>query len=526
MSLARSSRRNPPSRRRSARAALGAALTLLSSLVVPMAAGAARPVPSVHVAGLTDATPSGLLESVSCTGPSFCMAVGTGPDQGSVLAESWDGATWTVSLAAAVGPYPSSLTSVSCTSPDRCTAVGATGTSPSTSAPLVETWDGSAWTGTTVGGAPPLTQFDGVSCTADSFCLAVGSGSGQVFAARWDGTTWTEAPLTVPDDTSDLQSVSCSTSTDCVATGSQSVCPPGLGCLSSAPVVAVWDGAWTLPAVPNGNGTFVRPVDCPAPTATCVAVGASNDPSGLSTDSVAETRDGTTWTVVPGPTIGPASSTLSGLSCVSPTSCLAVGDSFNVSTTIESAPVAELWDGSSLTVTTPQDPSATFAQLLGVDCTSATSCVAVGSERDPVGSHTLVETWDGSSWAVVPSPDAPIVTVPQPTFAVLTSSLPQAAAGVRYPPVQLEVTGTSASTSPYVTTVRWTKGPATAPATALPEGMRLSATGVLSGTPNRHLTPGSYTVYVQVTEKVTTVVDGRRVRASTVVTAGIPVAVS
>ena len=92
--------------------------------------------------------------------------------------------------------------------------------------------------------------------------------------------------------------------------------------------------------------------------------------------------------------------------------------------------------------------------------------------------------------------------------------------------MQLEVTGTSASTSPYVTTVRWTKGPATAPATALPEGMRLSAAGVLSGTPNRHLTPGSYTVYVQVTEKVTTVVDGRRVRASTVVTAGIPVAVS
>ena len=51
------------------------------------------------------------------------------------------------------------------------------------------------------------------------------------------------------------------------------------------------------------------------------------------------------------------------------------------------------------------------SDLYGVSCTSATSCVAVGSAAQ-YGSHseilrTLVESWNGTTWAVTPSPNKP-----------------------------------------------------------------------------------------------------------------------
>jgi len=46
------------------------------------------------------------------------------------------------------------------------------------------------------------------------------------------------------------------------------------------------------------------------------------------------------------------------------------------------------------------------ALLTGVSCTSPTFCVAVGSRFERLVSHTLVERWDGTSWRVVPTPDA------------------------------------------------------------------------------------------------------------------------
>jgi hypothetical protein len=203
-----------------------------------------------------------------------------------------------------------------------------------------------------------------------------------------------------------------------------------------------------------------------------------------------------------------------------------VGNSFNVSPTVEAAPVATTWDGASMAQETPQDPSATFAELLDASCTSMTECVTVGVGYGGTVPHTLIETWDAGTWTVVASPDAPVVTIPPPVLAITTTSLASATPGVTYGPVQLQDAGVAVSTSPYLTSVRWAKGPATAPTTALPRGMTLSAAGVLSGTPNRHLAPGSTTVSVHVTEKVTTVRNGRRVRTTTTVQATIPITVN
>ena len=49
-----------------------------------------------------------------------------------------------------------------------------------------------------------------------------------------------------------------------------------------------------------------------------------------------------------------------------------------------------------------------------VSCTSATNCVAVGHfDTGPTGdqvAHTLIETWDGTSWTIATSPDVGTVT--------------------------------------------------------------------------------------------------------------------
>jgi hypothetical protein len=39
-----------------------------------------------------------------------------------------------------------------------------------------------------------------------------------------------------------------------------------------------------------------------------------------------------------------------------------------------------------------------------VSCVSASSCTAAGSS----GSDTLIESWDGTAWSVVTSPDGPV----------------------------------------------------------------------------------------------------------------------
>ena len=49
------------------------------------------------------------------------------------------------------------------------------------------------------------------------------------------------------------------------------------------------------------------------------------------------------------------------------------------------------------------------SELDGVSCVSATACTAAGQYYNPnsgAGSRTLVESWNGTAWSVVPTPNA------------------------------------------------------------------------------------------------------------------------
>jgi hypothetical protein len=68
----------------------------------------------------------------------------------------------------------------------------------------------------------------------------------------------------------------------------------------------------------------------------------------------------------------------------------------------------ESWNGSDWSIVPSPNPSGGYNYLNGVSCISSTDCVAVGAYFDSAadrGLQTLVETWNGTEWSITPSPD-------------------------------------------------------------------------------------------------------------------------
>src|SRR5947209_447039 len=86
---------------------------------------------------------NGVLEAVSCTAASSCMAVGYSPggynNFPNTLAVRWDGTAWSV-VPTASPDNQDFLYGITCTAANACTAVGT-----SYGHPLAERWNGSAW---------------------------------------------------------------------------------------------------------------------------------------------------------------------------------------------------------------------------------------------------------------------------------------------------------------------------------------------------------------------------------------------
>jgi hypothetical protein len=130
------------------------------------------------------------------------------------LVDRWDGTAWSIQPAPDPGPNLQGLTleSVSCPSATACVAVGQAQTrgtkqNPGYSVPLAERWDGTGWT---------VDHSDArlarVSCTSATWCVAVGSS-----VVSWNGVSWTkESPPLLP---SWLAGVSCTAGNTCTIVG-------------------------------------------------------------------------------------------------------------------------------------------------------------------------------------------------------------------------------------------------------------------------------------------------------------------
>ena len=298
---------------------------------------------------------------------------------------------------------------VSCTSPTSCVAVGSYTNSSGVNQTLIQSWDGTAWT---IASSPDQGNNDnelgGVSCTNPTDCMAVGyytnsSGVNQTLIESWDGTAWTISSS--PDQGSDingLDGVSCISSTSCVAVGSYF----DDGSESGQTLIESWDGtAWTITPSPDqgSNEPGLSGVSCTSST-SCVAVG-NYTSSGVS-QTLIESWDGTAWTITSSPNERGVSNGLDGVSCTSSTSCVAVGNYQGPT----SQTLVETWNGTSWGIAPSpnqgSDPTYLDNVLFGVSCTSSTSCTAVGYYTNGTGvSQTLVESLDGTAWSITSSPN-------------------------------------------------------------------------------------------------------------------------
>lgn len=402
--------------------------------------------PTVLPAGLSDSE----MSDVSCSSSTSCMAVGD-DDNGynssgtsildpGALAEGWNGTAWEIEPVADTAGQTTSLARVSCVSATFCMAVGSTARaylplSPASgegggagSRALAELWNGTGWTiqstpsptGKTGGG------LTGVSCLRSTFCVAVGTiGAYQGgFAEIWNGSAWHLLPTLssvqvrslgqrgrLSRQRVSLTAVSCVTRTACAAVGSYDS-DPGPGVNEYGAVAERWGGRrWTAQKFPSGSGEFtfnqvtdgtLTGVSC-ASKSSCMAVGYGPPIDGSGFDPSLQFADywnGVRWTITP--TVGIPrdhgdrrwpTGPLYGVSCTSPTMCIAVGQrepgEYTTSRAIHVEPLIQEWNGQRWTpvATPPAIATLTYGNapvgntlpaLLGVSCVHGGACAAVG----------------------------------------------------------------------------------------------------------------------------------------------------
>lgn len=188
------------------------------------------------------------LATVSCATTNFCMAVGSKNESSLAFAEKWGGARWVRTPIADVAPRDW-FGDVSCSSPSWCVAIGE---GPVNGDQVVmEQWDGSAWSNmamnlpgadlipdtssATCGTDCNVDELLSVSCASPSSCLAVGGSApnddgvrppASTLAEKWDGTQWSGSeppgPSGPPGESAYatwLYGVSCGTADQCMAVG-------------------------------------------------------------------------------------------------------------------------------------------------------------------------------------------------------------------------------------------------------------------------------------------------------------------
>jgi hypothetical protein len=376
-----------------------------------------------------------VLYNVTCASASGCWAVGayyTGNDVQigvyQTLIERWNGTSWTIATSPNANTTQSNLlTGVTCVSASDCSVVGYyyNGSAYQT---LIERWNGTSWT---IVSSPNINipqgnYLYGVTCLSASDCWSVGFYSNgtayQTLIERWNGTSWTtvSSPNTNVAQNNELFSVSCASDSDCWATGYYVMTDPVTGATTSQTLIERWDGAtWAIASSPNTTAAVtgamqtnrLSSVTCVS-ASDCWAVGYYSvcDPvTDCTAQTLIERWNGTSWAIVTSPNVSTTEdSILRGVTCASASNCWAVG--YSVGTTYQTT-LVEHWDGTSWAIVSSPNSSNTQHNLLfGVTCASATNCWAIGIYYNGSAYQTLIERWDGTSWAIVTSPNTSATT--------------------------------------------------------------------------------------------------------------------
>ena len=212
------------------------------------------------------------------------------------------------------------------------------------------------------------------------------------------------SPNTSATENNALRGVTCVSPSECWAVGYY------LADNAAQTLIERWDGtSWSIVSSPNTSTTeanVVLGVTCVS-ASECWAVGYYYGLDDLIDQTLIERWDGTSWTIVNSPNTNTQSNVLLGVTCGSASDCWAVGDYAFTGSVLQT--LIERWNGISSEIVSSPDTSATQSNLLyGVTCGPASDCWAVGYYIVEAASNlnqTLIERWDGTSWTIVSSPN-------------------------------------------------------------------------------------------------------------------------
>ena len=178
------------------------------------------------------------------------------------------------------------------------------------------------------------------------------------------------------------------------------------------PLATSWSGRRARTWVGNrpGEVKLFSGVACPT-ASTCIAVGSDANYARRRVVPLAMRKVGARWVRQSVPNAsGLRFGRLVGVSCSTAADCVAVGRSCSDIICFGTvAPLVVSWDGSRWTIDpVPSPPGATFSGLLGVSCAAPTACFAVGQTESSTGAVVpLVELWDGTQRTMqsAPAPD-------------------------------------------------------------------------------------------------------------------------
>jgi hypothetical protein len=302
------------------------------------------------------------------------------------------------------GPLNNNLLAVAASSPSDIWAVGQT----------TIHFDGTAWTAfpaPTIAG-DNTSYLDGVVDISPTDAWAAGlvgidTANPDQVIEHWDGGAWSVVPGPTfgPGQQPSIYGMTTVSANDIWAVGTMLVNNDGLEALFEH-----WDGsAWT--AKTGAFHGFFRAVSADASN-DIWAVGYSGNVT------FSEHYDGTSWTLVRTPDVGSGPNSLGGVVALAPNDVWAVGYS---TATVKPPPnqydvptetLIEHFDGTNWSVVPSPNvgPNSQYQsnRLLGVTAVSPSDIWAFGSYFAATGSEnqmTLLLHWDGTSWSLAPCPN-------------------------------------------------------------------------------------------------------------------------
>jgi hypothetical protein len=164
-------------------------------------------------------------------------------------------------------------------------------------------------------------------------------------------------------------------------------------------------GNWSIVPSPNGGAapTTLSAVTC-VTASDCWAVGPEINHTLFNANTTVMRWDGSSWEVVPSPSVEKETNALFDITCVSSSSCWAVGHNHSFET-LRDQTLIQHWDGASWQIVPSPNVGTGSSTLHGVACASESDCWAVGVETSGNLAKTLIERWNGISWTIHDSPN-------------------------------------------------------------------------------------------------------------------------